>query len=195
MGLAGVKYGILKRRKLIEGSLYIVSHKLGILEGDKILSRMMLWLKGYTEHTIGEFAKHVFDNFMKHNIRNAALEEIEVHRRNKARLVLLTASVNFICKPIFEFLGFDDLICTRMQMIDNMFSGHPQGKICYGPEKLERSIDYLNHHQQSFEKSFFYSDSISDLPMFEAVGNPKAVTPDRKLEKIARKRGWDICVW
>ncbi|MBA3610362.1 MAG: HAD-IB family hydrolase, partial [Rubrobacter sp.] len=44
-------------------------------------------------------------------------------------------------------------------------------------------------------RSYAYADAISDLPMLEAVGNPVAVNPDRRLEASAKERGWRIEHW
>ncbi len=37
-----------------------------------------------------------------------------------------------------------------------------------------------------------YSDSHTDLPFLEAVGNPVAVNPDRELRRIAEERDWPV---
>jgi len=44
----------------------------------------------------------------------------------------------------------------------------------------------------SLPRSYAYSDSITDLPMLEIVGNPRAVNPDRALRKVAQQRGWPV---
>src|SRR5690606_18815378 len=41
-------------------------------------------------------------------------------------------------------------------------------------------------------RCYAYSDSVSDVPMLEAVGNPAVVNPDRALRAIAVERGWPI---
>ena len=40
--------------------------------------------------------------------------------------------------------------------------------------------------------SYAYSDSVTDLPMLEAVGHPIAVNPDHALRREAERRGWQI---
>jgi hypothetical protein len=42
------------------------------------------------------------------------------------------------------------------------------------------------------EGCYAYSDSVTDVPMLEAVGHPYAVNADRALRKIAAERGWPL---
>jgi HAD superfamily hydrolase (TIGR01490 family) len=195
LGPAAIRHGFIKRRKLIPGTLYALGHKLGFIEGDLILPRMVTWLKDHPVQPVFDFVQHMFDDVLKGTIRKAAIEEIEWHRKNNARLVLLSASINFICQPIIDFLGLDDLICTDLKIENNRFCGTTQGGLCFGEEKLTRTLNYLQNNGSALKDAYFYSDSHTDIPMLEAVGYPVAVSPDRKLAATARERGWKICEW
>lgn len=195
MGFAALHEGIIKRRNILEGLFYSLGNKLGLIEGDTILARLAEWMKGHTEQYIIEFATQVFHEVMKHTIRSEAIKEIEFHRNNNAHLVILSASASFICKPVIDFLGLHDLICTDLDVVNSRFSGRAQGGICFGEEKLVRSRSFIKNSSYSLDNAYFYTDSITDLPMLEAVGFPVAVTPDRKLAATARSRGWQIAKW
>ena len=43
-----------------------------------------------------------------------------------------------------------------------------------------------------FERSYFYSDSLNDLPLLSLVSNPVAVDPDSTLRTYAKSAGWPI---
>lgn len=195
IGGAALKHGIITRSKYLEGVLFAVGVKLGIIDGKTALPRMTNWLKDHTEQHIIEFARQIFNEVMKYAIRKDAVREIEFHRKNNARLVLLSASLSFICKPVIDFLRLDDLICTNMQVENNHFSGRPIGDICFGQEKVARSLAFIHERRSELRSAYFYTDSYTDLPMLEAVGFPMCVTPDRKLTATARERGWRICKW
>jgi HAD superfamily hydrolase (TIGR01490 family) len=195
IGLAAMKHGIITRTKFIEGALFAIGTKLGLVEGDTALSRMAKWLTDHPEQQIVEFARQIFNEVLKFTIRKDAVREIEYHRKNNAQLVLLSASLNFICKPVIDFLGLDDLICTNLHVENSRFSGRPQGDICFGQEKLTRALAFAKNRHSELRSAYFYSDSHTDLPMLEAVGHPICVTPDRKLEATAKERGWLICNW
>lgn len=195
IGIAAFHQGIIEKTKFLEGLLYGLGNKLGLIEGDVIMPRLVKWLNGHPEQPIIDFARQVFNEVMKYTIRKDAIKEIEFHRNNNAHLVMLSASTSFICKPVIEFLGLDDMICTNLQVQNSRFSGHTLGDICFGKEKLVRSLSFIKQRPYSLEDAYFYTDSITDLPMLEAVGNPMPVSPDRKLAAQARSRGWQICNW
>jgi HAD superfamily hydrolase (TIGR01490 family) len=195
ISLAALRQGIISRSKFLEGVLFAIGHKLGLVEGNTVMPRMTNWLKDHSVQHIDEFARHIFNDMIKNTIRKEAVLEIEHHRKNNAQLVLLSASLSFICKPVIDFLGLDDLICTDLQVLNNRFSGQPLGDICFGQEKLTRALAFAKKGHSELRNAYFYSDSFSDLPMLQAVGHPVCVTPDRKLEAAARKRGWLICNW
>lgn len=195
LGPAAIREGFIKRRKLIPGSIYAIGHKMGLIEGDLILSRMITWMKDHPVQPVLDFVQKMFNEVLKHAIRKDAIREIEFHRQNNAQLVLLSASMNFVCQPIIEFLGLDDLICTNPDVVNNRFAGTSKEGFCFGEEKLVRTLSFVGNNQSSLKDAYFYTDSHTDLPMLEAVGHPVAVTPDRKLMATARARGWKICEW
>ena len=195
MGIAALREGIIKRQKFVQGLFWTLGNKFGLIEGDTILTRLAEWMKDHPEQYIIDWTTQVFNEVMKYTIRSEAIKEIEYHRNNNAHLVILSASASFICRPVLEFLGLDDLICTDLHVVNNRFSGQSIGDICFGEEKLIRSKSFIKESNYSLDNAFFYTDSFTDLPMLEAVGNPMAVTPDRKLAATARSRGWQICKW
>jgi phosphoserine phosphatase len=79
-----------------------------------------------------------------------------------------------------------------MEVIDGVFTGLPEGEFCFDDEKRVRLIEYCKTRQYDLNESFYYGDSIADFPALQAVGNPVCVNPDRKLARIAHKRGWRI---
>ena len=89
----------------------------------------------------------------------------------------------------------DDVICTELEIIDDRFTGKMIGRYCFGTEKLIRARQYCKDNGFKMKDAFYYADSISDLPVFESVGFPICVTPEKKLEKIALRRGWKINIW
>ena len=132
---------------------------------------------------------------LKGEIRNDARKEVKFHQDKGAHTVILTASTAFLCDQIKMELQMDDIICTELEFIDDRFTGKMKGRYCYGTEKLVRARHYCKDKELHMENAFYYADSIADLPVFEAVGVPVCVTPDRKLERIALKRGWRINIW
>ena len=88
--------------------------------------------------------------------------------------------------------GVDFLVEVALEIDDD---GRYTGEIAfyaYGPAKAEAIREMAARESIDLPASFAYSDSVTDLPMLEAVGNPVAVNPDSDLLKIATERDWEI---
>ncbi len=146
---------------------------------------------GLTESEIYKKTQKWFDDFGHKFIREDLVEEIKKHRKNNAEIVLISASPRNLCYPLYDYLDMDELISTDLIIENDIFKGI-QGKNVYGNVKVERAKEFLSGKNMKFEDSYFYSDSISDLPLLEAVGNPICVNPDKKLMKVAINKNWKI---
>jgi len=76
-----------------------------------------------------------------------------------------------------------------------LFTGQIIEPLCYGLGKIERTARLAEREGFRLEDASFYSDSITDLPLLEVVKVPIVINPDRRLRKIAKKRGWPIEEW
>lgn len=189
------KEKLLSPADLVQGLLLSVFYRMHVLKAEKIMNKMTDWLKGIPEEKIRALTERVFNDGIKQAVRQKAVDEIASHQSANARSVLLSAAMDSVCAPVKEMLKMDDMICTEMEVIDGYFSGRPKGAFCYGKEKLTQARKYCENNNFSLETAFYYADSISDLALLEAVGNPLCVTPDAKLAKIALKRGWPVLQW
>ncbi|HYG53938.1 MAG TPA: HAD family hydrolase [Burkholderiales bacterium] len=108
--------------------------------------------------------------------------------------VMITATNRFLTEPIARMLGLEHLIATEPQLRDGRFTGDVAGTPCMREGKISRLDEWLGSRGASFAQyeSWFYSDSINDLPLLSRVTHPVAVDPDPSLERIARERGWKV---
>jgi HAD superfamily hydrolase (TIGR01490 family) len=107
--------------------------------------------------------------------------------------VIITATNRFLSEPTAALLGVEHLIATEAQIVEGRFTGEVAGIPCMREGKVQRLAAWLAERQQfleNFERSWFYSDSINDLPLLERVTHPVAVDPDARLAEVARERGW-----
>ena len=117
---------------------------------------------------------------------------LEPHREQGDHLMIVTATNDFITRPIADLLGVETLIATTAEFIDGRYTGKPTGTPSFKEGKVTRVKEWLNRNPQSLEGSYFYSDSINDLPLLELVSTPIAVTPDDSLRQHAQNFGWKI---
>ncbi|MGD8627079.1 MAG: haloacid dehalogenase-like hydrolase, partial [Anaerolineae bacterium] len=80
----------------------------------------------------------------------------------------------------------------RLISADGRLTGEIEPPPCYGQGKVVWAERFAREHAVDLSASYFYTDSISDLPLLERVGQPVAVNPDPRLRRLARARGWQI---
>lgn len=126
-----------------------------------------------------------------------ALEEIKRLKSEGYTLILVTASFEIYAKHIAYNLGFDKCMGTELWTYRNKYTGYMYGKNCYGKAKKYRLLTE-NFFPKKSNKNIAYSDSISDLPLFDFADKKVCVNPDNKLKDYALKnkdKGFIIVNW
>lgn len=119
------------------------------------------------------------------------LEEVYAHQDAGRATFIVSAAGNGVVESLAAVLGMDGGIGTSYEVGgDGTFTGRFEGPFVYGPGKVEAMESFAAEHGIDLTASYAYSDSLSDLPMLRAVGNPVAVNPDPPLAEIAREEGW-----
>ncbi|WP_111642646.1 histidinol-phosphatase [Marinimicrobium alkaliphilum] len=117
---------------------------------------------------------------------------LDSHRDQGHTLLIITATNSFITHPIAERLGVANILATEPELVDGNFTGSITGVPCFQEGKVQRLHDWLRSHSFDLTESFFYSDSINDLPLLEHVGKPVVVDPDERLHAVAITRQWPV---
>ncbi|MDO3380997.1 HAD family hydrolase [Gilvimarinus algae] len=120
----------------------------------------------------------------------AAQQLLAEHRQRGDYLLIITATNGFITRPIAQKLGVDDILATDPEQVDGRYTGNYLGTPCFAAGKITHLNQWLKNQPHSLAGSYFYSDSINDLPLLETVSHPVAVNPDAQLAAIARERNW-----
>lgn len=139
------------------------------------------------------------DAYMQRRIRPIIREKgrsLLARHRDKGNLcAIITATNAFITAPIAREFGVEHLLATELEAVGGDFTGRPSGTPCFREGKVARVDQWLQKQGtsiESFEASWFYSDSLNDLPLLDHVTHPVAVDPDETLRATARNRGWDV---
>lgn len=128
-------------------------------------------------------------------IRPEALALIERHRAAGDHLLVVTATNEFVTRPIVHALGIAELIAVELQRDANgWFTGEIEGTPSMREGKVQRLQQWLDARGLSWTsvQTTFYSDSPNDLPLLSRVNHPVATNPDTVLRAEAHKRGWPI---
>lgn len=127
------------------------------------------------------------------HIHPFALALIEQHKAEGRLTVMATTTPTHLIKPLADRLGFDHVIATRYNTKDDgTFDGSIRGPFVWSTGKLAAVKHFAAKHDIDLAESYAYSDSIFDLPLLEAVGQPAAVNPDPRLSVYAVARRWPI---
>ena len=119
------------------------------------------------------------------------LDEVHSHQDAGRATFIVSAAGNGVVEPLASVLGMDGGIGTRYEVdAEGAFTGRFDGPFVYGPGKVEAMEAFASEHGIDLADSYAYSDSLSDLPMLEAVGHAVVVNPDPALTEIAKREGW-----
>jgi HAD superfamily hydrolase (TIGR01490 family) len=159
-------------------------------------------LKPLSEHSRAQL-KDWHDAFMKEVIHGQllqpALDLVKRHQDAGDLCCVITATNSFVTRPIVESFGIEHLIATEPATIDNdplaNYTGQVKGIPNFREGKVLNLHTWLAAQNLSFDQmphSYFYSDSMNDLPLLEEVSNPVATNPDERLRNEAHRRDWPI---
>jgi HAD superfamily hydrolase (TIGR01490 family) len=159
---------------------------------ERIKEELGAMTRGWARDEIEALVTETVDQVVTPLVYAEALAVMEDHRGAGRRVVVISASPEEIVRPLCRHLGVSDVIATRAAVDDD---GRYTGELelyAYGPGKAEAMRAMAEEEGIDLDASYAYSDSITDLPMLEAVGHPVAVNPDAALRLIAEQRGWEI---
>lgn len=128
-------------------------------------------------------------------VRPESRKLINLHHESGRDTWIVSASPHEIVEPLARSLGMTGAIGTRGRVVAGHYTGEIDGPFVYGAGKVEAIEKIAADRGYDLERSYAYSDSISDLPMMEAVGHPVAVNPDSELEHEAHDRGWPVVIF
>ncbi len=174
-------------------------YKNGRLDIDEFLR---FALKPLSEHSRAQL-KEWHDAFMKEvihgHLRQQALDLVKRHQDAGDLCCVVTATNSFVTRPIVESFGIEHLIATEPATAGDHplanFTGAVKGAPNFREGKIQRVHDWLASQNLALDRlprSYFYSDSMNDLPLLEKVSNPVATNPDALLRSEAAKRNWPI---
>jgi len=177
---------------LLRTAWYQVLYNANRIDIERVAEESSRPLAGHPERHMIDLCNEWFERMVARTIRPEMPAILEGHRRAGHRICILTASTPYVTVPLASRLGIADWIASRLEVRDGVFTGGIERPLCYGPGKIELAKQWAARHDIDVARSWFYTDSITDLPMCEAVATPILVSPDRRLRREGTKRGWTI---
>lgn len=175
---------------------WVVCYNLGFVPLESGLTRALGFLKGQPQDEFVAQVEHFYDAHVRDCYRAQAIQAIEMHRAKGDKVVLLTSSIHHLSDLVVKQLKLDYGISTVLGIDDHgQYTGTSVGPICFGKGKVIGAREYAVSQGVDLNQCTFYSDSMSDLPMMEAVGTAIAVSPDPRLKRRAEMKHWQIVDW
>ena len=170
-------------------------YKSGTLDINQFLDFQLQPLSLHPRTQLDDWHNEFMAKKIMSQIAPGAYKLINEHMLGGDLCIIITATNRFVTEPIARILGINNLIATEPGQEGGEFNGQVFGTPCFREGKITRLEDWMDEHNLtwlSFLESWFYSDSLNDIPLLKKVTNPVAVDPDSTLEKYAKENNWPI---
>ncbi len=172
---------------------YLLRYKLNLLDFERLADKQVAKFRGMEEQEMIDMCERWFRDMVVDYIYPEAVDLINRHKSEGDRLALLTAATVYLGAPLARHLGIEHCLCNRLEVDENRrFTGRLVRPVSYGAGKIHLAEKFAQETGADLDRSYYYSDSITDLPVLEKFGHPVVANPDPLLRKEARKRGWPV---
>ncbi|GAA0983953.1 putative phosphatase [Nocardioides aquaticus] len=186
--------GLISRRAVLRSAYSQFVYLVGGADHDqmeKMRAFMSQLCAGWDVATVREIVAETLHHVVDPLVYDEAVSLIEEHHRAGRDVVIVSTSGSEVVEPIGAMLGADHVVATRLEVVEGRYTGEIS-YYAYAEEKARAITALAVEHGYDLDRSFGYSDSVTDVPMLEAVGHPHAVNPDRDLRRTAAARGWPV---
>lgn len=187
--------GEMTRWRMLQAMGWLAQYKLAVLDMEAVTTKVIRELAGQPEQEMVDKCLGFTRDVVLPEIAPKGLAALEEHRRQGHVVAILSSSTPYVTEPLAKHLGIEHVLCTRLSVKGGKFVGTHVRPACYGRGKVHWAEAFARERSIDLDKSFFYTDSYSDLPMLERVGEKRVVNPDTRLRRHARRLGWAVDEW
>ena len=171
---------------------FMNAYRQGTLDVEEFLAFQLAPLRRHSMPELETWRAEFIETAIAPLVLPKAVDLLSRHRGLGDTLTIITSTNRFITEPIARLLEVDHLLATEPEVSGGRFTGRVSGPPCAGEGKVIHARRWAEAHDTGLGDASFHTDSISDLPLMEAVASPVAVDPDERLEAVAKRRGWTI---
>jgi HAD superfamily hydrolase (TIGR01490 family) len=187
--------GELGRFHLLRNSWWLFQYSVGMVDAERVALHVLSEYRGKTSQWLTERCDKWFAEYVKPEISREGRLKVEEHRAQGHVVAIATSAVTYSALPLAVALDIPHLVCSELEVVDGLLTGAIVSPLCYAAGKLARADAFVRSLGHSLEHAAFYTDSITDLPLLEAVGYPVVINPDLRLRRVAGQRKWPIEEW
>ncbi len=184
--------GVLSRRDVLRGAYAQIGYLLGSADEartERLRAQLSRTVTGWDPEQVSEIVQETLHESIDPTVYAEAMALIEEHHAAGRDVVVVSASGEELVRPIGRLIGADQVVATRMEVVDGRYTGEIE-RYVYGQAKADAIVELARRRGYDLAASYAYSDSITDEPMLTVVGHAFVVNPDRTLRRLADERGW-----
>ena len=151
----------------------------------------MRLLEGFSVEELQHLVGDAMEPVLRPLVYAEPLRLVQQHRERGERVYIVSATLQEIVQRIADDLGFDGAVGSTCEIVDGLYTGRSL-RSAHGEGKAQAVRELALTAGLDLAECTAYSDSHTDVPFLEAVGNPVVVNPDAALRRAARERGWPV---
>ena len=187
-----LRRGHMSPRDVVELISVMASFGIGILGFPALMLAASQFLRGVREDSYADFGEEVFRTHIAQQIYPETRALVTAHLRKGHTVAIISSATPYQVNPAARSLDIENVLCTKLQVENGVFTGGVVRPICFGPGKVIAAETLVEQNGVDLEKSYFYSDSTDDLALLHRVGNPRPLNPSYRLASIAEREGWPV---
>jgi HAD superfamily hydrolase (TIGR01490 family) len=178
-----------------QNQVFYDQYKDGTLDIHAFLDFQLRPLARHDRAQLDAWNRDYMETRVKPMIAAKAQALVNQHLEDADLVAIITATNSFVTRPIADLFGVEHLIATEPEQLDGQYTGKVSGIPSFREHKITRLELWLSERGllwEDIQSSWFYSDSLNDLPLLQKVDFPVAVDPDSTLRAHAQNAGWPI---
>jgi HAD superfamily hydrolase (TIGR01490 family) len=185
--------GRMGRREVARVLWWALLDRLGVLDVQSLIPRLLISAAGDSEPALRKLSDRWFVEDVLGHLTERGQQQVEEHKAQGHLVAIVSGATQYAVGPLAAHLGIPgQYVCTQLESRDGRLTGRVVPPVCHGPGKVVWAERFAAQHDLDLSAGYFYSDSITDLPLLERVAHPVAVNPDPRLRRLAQARGWPI---
>jgi HAD superfamily hydrolase (TIGR01490 family) len=175
---------------------WLFQYSLGLLDAKGVATRLIGSYRGQSEAELIAKCERWYPDYVLPHLSKAGSRVVEARKAAGDFTAIVTASTRYASAPLARQLGIEDIVATEIEVdAKGLLTGGIVWPLCYAEGKVVRAEKALAARGLSLSEASFYTDSVTDLALLEAVREPYVVNPDPRLRREAERRGWPILMW
>jgi len=178
--------------EMVKGLAAYLQYKAGFLDISAWTKEAMVSFRGQSERSLTREANRWFREMVVQTIYPEAEAIVREHMAAGHVVAIVSGATKFVVRPLAERLGIKHFLYTRLEVENGRFTGRVVEPICFEEGKIYWLQQFIEEHSIDLARSYFYTDSVTDLPLLELVGHPVVTNPDPFLYRTAVRRRWPV---